>query len=104
VPCKVDAYWYGSHYYYPDGVCYLKVGKNGYKDAVKLLEYKYSNNAAGTQSFYLGQYKFHFVLEKISQTGEAGTADEILKYKKLMDEGVITKEEFEQKKKQLLGL
>ena len=33
-----------------------------------------------------------------------GTADEIMKYKELMDAGVITPEEFETKKKQLLGL
>ncbi len=31
-------------------------------------------------------------------------ADEIRKYKKLLDEGIITQEEFEAKKKQLLGL
>lgn len=31
-------------------------------------------------------------------------ADEILKFKKLLDEGIITKEEFDIKKKQLLGL
>lgn len=31
-------------------------------------------------------------------------ADEILKYKRLLDSGVITKEEYEQKKNQLLGL
>lgn len=31
-------------------------------------------------------------------------ADEILKYKKLLDDGIITQEEFEAKKKQLLGL
>lgn len=31
------------------------------------------------------------------------TADEILKYKNLLDMGVITQEEFETKKKQLLG-
>lgn len=31
-------------------------------------------------------------------------ADEILKYKNLMDSGIITQEEFEQKKKQLLNL
>lgn len=31
-------------------------------------------------------------------------ADEILKFKKLMDEGIISTEEFEAKKKQLLGL
>lgn len=32
------------------------------------------------------------------------TADEILKFKELMDSGVITQEEFDAKKKQLLGL
>ncbi len=32
------------------------------------------------------------------------TADEIAKFKKLMDEGAITKEEFDAKKKQLLGV
>ena len=31
-------------------------------------------------------------------------ADEITKYKKLYDDGVITQEEFEAKKEQLLGL
>lgn len=34
----------------------------------------------------------------------AGTADEIGKFKALLDCGVITQEEFDQKKKQLLGL
>ena len=33
-----------------------------------------------------------------------GGADEIKKYKELLDNGIITKEEFEAKKKQLLGL
>lgn len=32
------------------------------------------------------------------------TADEIAKYKQLLDDGVITQEEFDAKKKQLLGL
>lgn len=38
--------------------------------------------------------------------GETPTsaADEIKKYKELLDIGAITQEEFEQKKKQLLGL
>ena len=31
-------------------------------------------------------------------------ADEILKFKSLMDAGILTQEEFEAKKKQLLGL
>lgn len=33
-----------------------------------------------------------------------GLADELKKYKELLDTGVITQEEFEKKKKQLLGL
>lgn len=48
------------------------------------------------------------VRENKSQTDTSAqkdsNADEILKYKKLMDNGVITQAEFEQKKKQLLGL
>lgn len=35
---------------------------------------------------------------------QASAADEILKFKNLLDSGVITQEEFEAKKKQLLGL
>jgi len=34
----------------------------------------------------------------------SSTADEILKFKQLLDAGVITQEEFDAKKKQLLGL
>lgn len=33
-----------------------------------------------------------------------GNADELKKYKDLLDNNIITQEEFEQKKKQLLGL
>ena len=43
--------------------------------------------------------------EKESQAGvQTSNADELKKYKELFDCGVITQEEFEQKKKQLLGL
>lgn len=35
---------------------------------------------------------------------EASQADELLKFKKLLDSGVITQEEFDAKKKQILGL
>ena len=38
------------------------------------------------------------------QTQQCSSADEIKKYKELLDEGAITKEEFDAKKKQLLGL
>ncbi len=36
-------------------------------------------------------------------TTTLSSTDEILKYKKLLDEGILTKEEFEKKKKELLG-
>jgi hypothetical protein len=39
-----------------------------------------------------------------SNTEGFSEADEILKFKKLLDEGIITQEEFDLKKKQLLGL
>lgn len=39
-----------------------------------------------------------------SQTQEISSADEIKKYKELLDSGIITQEEFDLKKKQLLGL
>lgn len=38
------------------------------------------------------------------QTASLDPADEILKFKKLADQGIITQDEFEAKKKQLLGL
>ena len=53
-----------------------------------------------------------FIQEKINEAHQpqqqvvqkTDTADEIAKYKKLADNGTITQEEFEAKKKQLLGL
>ena len=42
--------------------------------------------------------------DAVPQISAASSADEIKKYKELLDDGVITKEEFEMKKKQLLGL
>lgn len=45
------------------------------------------------------------LLEKISEpTTSVSAADEIAKFKSLLDSGAITSEEFEAKKKQLLGL
>ena len=40
----------------------------------------------------------------IKQEIPQSNADELAKYKDLMDKGIITKEEFDAKKKQLLGL
>ena len=39
-----------------------------------------------------------------NDTVDESAADELLKWKKLLDSGVITREEFDLKKKQLLGL
>ncbi len=38
----------------------------------------------------------------VKLTGNNSNADEILKFKKLLDDGIITQEEFEKKKEQLL--
>ena len=40
----------------------------------------------------------------IYQEKDTSNADELRKYKKLLDDGVISQEEFDAKKKQLLGL
>lgn len=40
----------------------------------------------------------------VNNTVQQCNADEIVKFKELLDNGVITQEEFEAKKKQLLGL
>lgn len=44
------------------------------------------------------------VVTEIKQEAPISNADELWKYKELLDSGVITQEEFEAKKKQLLGL
>jgi len=39
-----------------------------------------------------------------SKGGKTSSADEIMKYKKLLDDGIITADEFEKKKRQFLDL
>lgn len=54
---------------------------------------------------------FNLIMEKIKEyknnttkdTDKISEADEIIKFKKLLDDGIITREEFEKKKKQLLN-
>lgn len=48
--------------------------------------------------------KFDIICKVQNTTSNVSAADEILKYKQLLDANVITSEEFELKKKQLLGL
>lgn len=45
-----------------------------------------------------------FSIYETDNSGYYSSADELLKWKQLLDMGAITKEEFEAKKKQLLGL
>ena len=49
-------------------------------------------------------YKAQSITQSSNQqlTNKMSNADEILKYKKLLDEGIITQEEFEKKKQELL--
>ncbi len=55
---------------------------------------------------------YNFLMKKISDIKKANinshtaisSADEILKFKNLLDNGIISEEEFEAKKKQLLGI
>ena len=44
------------------------------------------------------------ISENTSVASSISSADEIIKYKQLLDQGIITQEEFNEKKKQLLGL
>ena len=56
----------------------------------------------------------NFVHEKVAEckktantinvTAQQSNADELKKYKELLDNGIITQEEFDAKKKQILGL
>ena len=61
--------------------------------------------------FFLPLLQPHFTTRPIKKNGEKdvnannlSSADEIKKFKDLLDSGVITQEEFDAKKKQLLGL
>lgn len=70
-----------------------------------MFSYKNANEYA--QEVFNTLYKaFNDFKEKdeVNDNNTISSADEILKYKKLLDEGIITQEEFDAKKKQLLGL
>lgn len=64
----------------------------------------YSQLAFGLLGFFLGVIGLIIALllpsRKTSES--ASTADTLMKYKQLLDQGVITKEEFDQKKRELL--
>lgn len=50
------------------------------------------------------EYKAFQASNERENNKTASSADELMKFKELLDSGVITQEEFDVKKKQLLGL
>lgn len=57
--------------------------------------------------FFKSEEIYSYILQKISESKKAGlenncNADEIMKYKQLLDNGIITQEEFDKKKQELL--
>ncbi|MCD8379144.1 MAG: SHOCT domain-containing protein [Lachnospiraceae bacterium] len=80
---------------------------------VNILQMKVSKNSAAYKKATKQANEILSLLEVMVQQKNVvtdspmtsgSTADEILKYKNLMDQGIITEEEFSQKKKQLLGI
>lgn len=53
---------------------------------------------------YFTQYRPNRVVTSEQSHAPQGNADELKKFKKLLDEGTITQEEFNAKKKQILGI
>ena len=77
----------------PVFMCILGFGKDKYLDGSRAVE---------------GSDPISSTLNKVEQMAQGGgrtdSAAEIKKYKELLDSGAITQEEYDEKKKQLLGL
>lgn len=65
---------------------------------------KVTNEKMREVAEYIKQRVDHYKRQKSAPAAAPSAADEILKFKGLLDSGVITQEEFDAKKKQLLGL
>lgn len=91
----------------------LKINSEWYpKEKMNVIFSKTPRNSASYKKSLAFAEKLMLELEKIKKSCEKTTvpnnaisaADEILKFKHLMDAGIITEQEFQQKKNQLLGL
>ena len=98
---------YGNNGYAPNAAPY---GSNGYaQNAAPYGNNGYTQNAApyGNNGYAQNTASYN---NAAPQSAPAHTADEsdttetLIRYKKLLDEGIITREEFEIKKKELLNL
>ena len=63
-----------------------------------------SNMEQYEMAIKIRDYVENYQTDNSSVVQNISSADEILKYKKLLDDGILTQEEFDAKKKQLLGL
>lgn len=83
----------------------LVVSGNGIKHKIMLLE-----NADEIKAAIMNSATFHPAVKNVNVAPattiiqQTSNADELKKFKELLDSGVITQEEFDAKKKQLLGL
>jgi hypothetical protein len=82
------------------GVITIDTIKERFNVAVNKQHAQSINSAIHDVLFNLKQQKKVFTS---NQSSTGSVADEILKFKNLLDIGAITQDEFEQKKKQLLG-
>lgn len=89
-----------KHFFYPQVfINFLIAGK---MKSDSILYKSYAQNAQSVLSML--SIIQNSVSEKDNSSTELSTADEILKFKKLLDDGIITKDEFDKKKTQLLNL
>ena len=105
-----------------DTVEFQKVVSVGFEDELGYMRFRCSQQPANEAVFFfthnyaaeemynyicdrIDEYKRNSLIESIKpQKEQISAADELLKYKQLLDIGAITQEEYSAKKKQLLGL
>lgn len=114
------AYTGTKEFYYSDLTSVKYVAPTMFMNGFLAVEFPGSENVETT--FWFDRKKKHIVAEfekayeyikkrigfyktqKNAVVVQASSADEIKKYKELLDQGIITQEEFDAKKKQLLGI
>lgn len=71
----------------------------------QIVDYNKCPHCGSVDLIELSKSEYELELKKANEVpNTVSTADELKKYKELLDMGVITQEEFDAKKKQLLGL
>ena len=81
---------------------YLSVGTTGRTYHVRTVDSPYSNMYSVANA--IEERRVMALNAKSQSADKISAADEIIKLKSLMEQGIITQREFEAKKKQLLGL